>query len=156
MINVLFVCLGNICRSPMAEAVFNDKVRQLRLEDHLSSDSAGTSRYHIGSQPDPRTLDTLEAHSINHRHAARQAVTTDANNFKYILAMDHANFEDLKDTLPDDFEGLFLMRSFDEIEKDADVPDPYFGGNDGFEQVYQILDRSITAFIQFVRDKHHF
>jgi protein-tyrosine phosphatase len=135
----------------MAEGIFNDKIRKLGLQDKLSSDSAGTSRYHISAQPDERTLDTLKDHGISHQHAARQAISADADHFDYIIAMDRSNFEDLKSILPDEYKGLHLMREFDQEKRNADVPDPYFGGLSGFEDVYSILDRSMDELITFIR-----
>ncbi len=154
MINVLFVCLGNICRSPMAEGIFNDKIKRLGLTDQIRSDSAGTGDYHIGSQPDPRTIETLEKNNIQHRHAARQAISEDANEYDYILAMDSTNYQDLLFIFDMEVDGLLLMRHFDSTNVDSDVPDPYFGGIDGFDQVFKILDRSIDAFIKHIREKH--
>jgi protein-tyrosine phosphatase len=147
MKNVLFVCLGNICRSPMAEGIFKHKIKQLGLQSSIKSDSAGTAAYHVGEQPDPRTIQTLNKHNIEFRHAARQARTTDADKFDFIMAMDNQNYLDLKDILPSDFQGLYKMRDFDADDPGADVPDPYYGGSAGFDNVYQMLDRSIERFI---------
>ena len=148
IIKVLFVCLGNICRSPMAEGIFQHKVRYLHKPFDVSSDSAGTAAYHLGEDPDPRTMNTLKNHGIAFKHAARQAKTEDADTFDFILAMDQQNFADLKEILPDTYEGLFKMRDFDILKRGADVPDPYYGGNDGFEKVYEMLNRSIDHFIE--------
>ena len=88
---VLFVCLGNICRSPMAEGIFKNKIKQRGLEDQFASDSAGTSDWHIGESPDQRTLDTLDNHGIELMHQGRQATQDDAEEFDFILAMAQSN-----------------------------------------------------------------
>ncbi len=149
------MCLGNICRSPMAEGLFNAKIEKSGLGDSIKSDSAGTSTYHLGKQPDPRTLETLKKHGIIHHHRGRQVDFDDANRFDYIIAMDQYNFQDLKYMIPNGFKGLFLMRNFDHMEKGADVPDPYYGDPDGFEGVYRILDRSLDGLIRYIRDNHN-
>ncbi|MFY0599101.1 MAG: low molecular weight phosphotyrosine protein phosphatase [Cyclobacteriaceae bacterium] len=154
MIKVLFVCLGNICRSPLAEAIFNQKIKEKGLENVVSSDSAGTSNYHIGEQPDERSIQVSLNHNVPINHLGRQLVRKDGETFTYILAMDRSNHRNTIHTLNNTHEGLFLMRDFDPDETGADVPDPYYGGKDGFQEVYDILDRSIEKFIQFLKEKH--
>jgi protein-tyrosine phosphatase len=139
----------------MAEAVFANKLDQKGLTDQMSADSAGTSNYHIGGQPDPRTLQTLTKHKIQFTHAARQVSKNDAEIFHYIVAMDKTNYANLQDVLSDDYPGLKLMRDFDPLAKGADVPDPYYGGQDGFEQIYQIIDRSIEKLIEYIIEQNH-
>jgi len=154
MIKVVFVCLGNICISPLAEAIFNAHIKRKGLSDKFEADSAGTSNYHIGANPDSRSIATAVAHNIEIAHKGRQFHYLDGKRFDYILAMDKQNHRDIIHELGNKHEGLFLMREFDSKKKGADVPDPYYGGNDGFENVYQILDRSMGKFLDFVIAKH--
>ena len=136
----------------MAEGIFRHKVQQLGLSGDWGYDSAGTAAYHIGEPPDPRTMETLARHQIAFQHYARQVMPADAERFDYILAMDSQNLRDLRDILPPGYDGLYKMRDFDPRDPGADVPDPYYGGRDGFEKVYQMLDRSIDHFISQIRD----
>jgi protein-tyrosine phosphatase len=144
-IRVLFVCLGNICRSPLAEGVFAGLVRERGLDNRIACDSAGTSGWHIGDRPDPRTIETAEKHGLRLDHLGRKFVSGDFQRFDYILAMDRQNYADIR-SVPGyreyDPERLKLMRDYDDREPGGDVPDPYYGGMDGFEQVYGILHRS--------------
>ncbi|MFY0687026.1 MAG: low molecular weight phosphotyrosine protein phosphatase [Cyclobacteriaceae bacterium] len=144
--NVLFVCLGNICRSTMAEGIFKHKINQLGLS-HITADSAGTGAWHIGSNPDNRTMETLQKHGIRYTHKGRQVVADDAASFDFILAMDQSNYNDLIEILPNDYNNLHMIREFDP-EGHGDVPDPYYGGQSGFDNVYTLLERSIDAFIE--------
>jgi protein-tyrosine phosphatase len=154
MIKVLFVCLGNICRSPLAEAIFNQKVYQMGLQNQLSSDSAGTGAYHIGSDPDVRSIAVAKKHQTPIRHQARQITKKDGALFDYIIAMDDNNYRNITQILDQNYEGILLMRSFDIIETNSNVPDPYHGSIDDFEEVYQILDRSIENLISELRKNH--
>lgn len=154
MIKILFVCLGNICRSPLAEAIFNDKVSKKGFSDKMSSDSCGTANYHTGKLPDHRSVEIAEKNNIPIDHSARQFQVNDAKEFDYILAMDQSNYRNILHEISYKPDGLLLMRSFDLLGKDLDVPDPYYGGLDGFEDVYQILDRSIEKLIEFLIEKH--
>lgn len=154
MKKVLFVCLGNICRSPLAEAIFNDKIDKKGLKGSLEADSAGTSNYHIGDDPDHRTIQIAVKNKIPISHKGRQLHHSDSTKFEYILAMDSNNHWDIIQELEHAHAGLYLMRDFDPLDKGADVPDPYYGGEEGFENVYQILDRSMDAFLDFLIAKH--
>lgn len=146
MKKVLFVCLGNICRSPLGEAIFNSKVKELGYA--WVSDSAGTAAYHIGKNPDPRSIAVVLAHNIPIKHKARQFVKEDIEAFDYVLAMDQSNFNDMKQTIGGDRENLFLLREFDSLAMgDLDVPDPYYGGDEGFEEVFQMVSRSVDELI---------
>ena len=154
MINVLFVCLGNICRSPLAEAIFRHKISEHGLQDKISCDSAGTANYHVGDSPDPRTVEVAGKHSIPIYHTGRQFRRADGEAFDYMFAMDSSNYRNMVDEMGEEPPHLYLMRHFDFEDKGADVPDPYYGSGDGFELVYQILDRSLNEFMAFVKKEH--
>ncbi|WKN40556.1 low molecular weight protein-tyrosine-phosphatase [Tunicatimonas pelagia] len=156
MIRVLFVCLGNICRSPMAEAVFNSLVEKNGLAGLIDSDSAGTSDYHIGEPPDSRTMDVVQKYHLNLDHQGRQFTTHDFHKFNYIMAMDQSNLSNIKRLLPSQAsdDTIFLMRDFDDKAGAKNVPDPYWSEADGFEEVYQILLRSCQNFIDYLKKNH--
>ena len=148
---VLFVCLGNICRSPMGEGLFLHLLEERNLSDKYVVDSAGTANYHVGERPDNRMLRTAEEHGVYLPSKARHAVSSDFKYFDVILAMDQSNYDDLNQIKPNDATAdLLKMRDFDEEYKGGDVPDPYFGGADGFEEVFQILKRSCNNLIDFL------
>ena len=153
MVKVLFVCLGNICRSPLAEAIFNEKVKSAGLGRVFFSDSAGTSGYHVGERPDTRTVSVADKHHIPIDHFGQLFNTDLANEFDYIIAMDASNQSNIAKLIGQS-DRVMLMRRFDFLFPNADVPDPYYGGSDGFEEVYQILNRSINGFIDFLKENH--
>lgn len=158
MIRVLFVCLGNICRSPLAEGHFKKLIKDNNLTGKVFCDSAGTASYHLGSLPDKRTQANASGHGLALIHHARQFNTGDLHHFDYILAMDSSNLEDinyLKKAVKDSKAKIFLMRYFDPEAKNSGVPDPYSGGPSGFEEVYQILERSATNFMNFLIKEHN-
>ena len=157
MIKVLFVCLGNICRSPMAEGIFNAKIKGLGLEKSIKSDSAGTSDYHIGELPDERTIRCAEKNEVGIKHRGRQVHLTDFRDFTYIIAMDSSNLRNLEalklqSRFPD--KEIFLMRNFAAGETGLAVPDPYYGGEEDFENVYRILDAALDGFIGHLKVVH--
>ena len=157
MIKVLFVCLGNICRSPLAEGIFKNQVRIKGLTNQIECDSAGTSSYHAGADPDPRSCSTAQKYEIILDHRARQIIKKDFEAFDYILAMDQSNYDFILKMKVEEHIGskVFLMRKFDAILKDGlDVPDPYFGGIDGFEYVYEMLLRSSENFLNYIIKEH--
>lgn len=151
MKKILFVCLGNICRSPLAEAIFNEKVKKRGLSGQFSSDSAGTANYHVGASPDPRTIEVATNHNIPIQHKGQQFEKRHADEFHYLIAMDHSNLQKMNTEMGNSPESLFLMRYFDPEGKGLDVPDPYYGGKEGFDNMYQILDRSIDELMRFLQ-----
>lgn len=154
MIKVLFVCLGNICRSPLAEAIFQEKVRKSGLNDSIKCDSAGTARYHVGETPDPRTVETAQNHDIPIDHRGQQFKKNHQNEFDYLIAMDSSNYENMVREMGNKPDSLHMMRDFDSEGRGKDVPDPYYGGMNGFENIYQILDRSAEELLNKIRKDH--
>tara|TARA_B100001245_G_C22723819_1_gene351622 strand:+ start:191 stop:661 length:471 start_codon:yes stop_codon:yes gene_type:complete len=155
MIKIIFVCLGNICRSPLAEAIFQHKVNQKGLQDKISSDSAGTANYHVGDDPDTRSIAVAVKHDVPIQHKGQQFHHTHGEEFDYIMAMDQSNHRNIIHELGYKHEGLFLMRDFDPDGKGEEVPDPYYGGADGFENVYQMLDRSCDELLEYIVKEHN-
>ncbi len=148
MVKVLFVCLGNICRSPMAEAVFRHKVKQRGLDDQIEVDSAGTGHWHIGDPPHEGTRLILDQHQIDHQGIkARQVTPTDLNHYDWIIAMDEQNARDLKQIAPKGTEHkIKLLLDFLPASSSLNVPDPYFTGN--FEEVYHMIDQSCDYLLE--------
>ena len=139
MTNILMVCLGNICRSPLAEGILQSKLNP----ELFTVDSAGTSSYHIGNKPDPRSISTAKKHHIDiTKQRARQFTKQDFIDFDIIYAMDNSNFANIIALAKNDAQHskvkLILNESFP--DKNLDVPDPYYGGDNGFEKVYTLLE----------------
>ncbi|MEP4768804.1 MAG: low molecular weight protein-tyrosine-phosphatase [Roseibium sp.] len=136
MTSVLFVCLGNICRSPLAEGVFRSQVQNAGLSDRFLIDSAGTGGWHEGDPPDPRSIGIAARYDIDiSGQQARQITTVDFDTFDFILAMDHSNLSTLTARVGSQKGALRLFLN----QPPTDVPDPYYGGEDGFEEVYQMV-----------------
>ena len=138
---LLFVCLGNICRSPSAENIMNHLIEKANLSEHIVCDSAGTGGYHIGSPPDSRMTYAAKMRGINLKGSARKFQVEDFNNFDLILTMDKENY---RDVLRLDSAGKYgdkvkLMCDFCRHFDVQEVPDPYYGGSDGFDYVIEIL-----------------
>jgi protein-tyrosine phosphatase len=147
---ILFVCLGNICRSPLGEAVMRSLAAEHpKLAQRLEIDSAGTSAYHVGEPPDARMREVAEAAGVSMvGQRSRQVQAADFDSFDLILAMDGANLEDLESQAPADCHAqIRLMRSYDS-QAGEDVPDPYYGGERGFHEVFEIVHRSCSALVE--------
>jgi protein-tyrosine phosphatase len=151
--SVLFVCLGNICRSPTAEGVFRKLAADAGLIDRLHIDSAGTAGYHQGAPPDARAMDAANRRGFELSGLrARRVVADDFERFDLILAMDRENLEDLRHAAPDGTRAeLRLLLEFSADVSDPDVPDPYYGGRNGFEQVLDLVSEACTGLLEDVR-----
>ncbi len=154
-IKVLFVCLGNICRSPTAEGVMRHKVRQAGLEAHILLDSAGTGGWHVGKAPDPRMQQAaLERGYDLSTLRARQVSAEDLQTFDYVLAMDDSNYSDLKHLAGSQAHAK-LQRLLDYGATGlTQVPDPYYGGEAGFFQVIDLIEQACDALLDHLRTTH--
>lgn len=148
-IRILFVCMGNICRSPTAEAVFRHVVHEEGLDDAFEIDSAGTGGWHVGDPPDGRMNETATRHGVPLNGEARQLSADDLDRFDHILAMDRDNLHDILFLDPSGEGGdhVRLFREYDPSPDDFQVPDPYYGGPEGFENVYGIVERTARALL---------
>ncbi len=153
-ISVLFVCLGNICRSPAAEAIFINLLEKKGLTDGFIVDSAGTGSWHIGKKADSRMRIAAQRRDINILSRARQITSKDFEEYNYILAMDDSNFkniQDLKNKKPStDFATVKKIQDFRSVFNEPEVPDPYFGGDEGFDYVLDILEDSVNGFLESI------
>tara|TARA_B100000686_G_scaffold50105_1_gene53792 strand:- start:2974 stop:3462 length:489 start_codon:yes stop_codon:yes gene_type:complete len=158
MIKVLFVCMGNICRSPTAEAVFRHQAKISEFGNKILVDSAGTHNYHIGESPDERAQNIARLHGYDMKDIrARQFNIKDFDNFKYILAMDKNNFTMLNNICPPHHSHKLEMfmqysKNFSEYEE---VPDPYFGGQKGFEKVLKLIEDAGAGLLQRINTTHN-
>ncbi|KZM51314.1 low molecular weight protein-tyrosine-phosphatase [Labrenzia sp. OB1] len=150
--SVLFVCLGNICRSPLAEGIFRTLVDESGQGDLFTIDSAGTGAWHIGNPPDPRSIDIAAKHGIDlSAQRARQVVSADFTRFDTILAMDAANLAALGSEESSRTAHIRLLLN----DPPKDVPDPYFGGPDGFEHVYRLVRSGCEKFLDTLDRPEH-
>ncbi|MEM9280927.1 MAG: low molecular weight protein-tyrosine-phosphatase [Verrucomicrobiota bacterium] len=148
---LLFVCLGNICRSPSAENVMRHLVIDEGLDEAFEIASAGTAGWHIGNPPDSRMTAAATARGIPMTGRARQAEAKDFSEFDWIFAMDQSNYEDLlalREQCEYPTARLVLFCEFCESHEESEVPDPYYGGPEGFEKVLDLLEDGCAAFLQ--------
>ncbi|WP_462409582.1 low molecular weight protein-tyrosine-phosphatase [Neobacillus sp. Marseille-QA0830] len=153
MINVLFVCLGNICRSPMAEALFRDLVKKENLTDKITVDSAATSSWHIGDPPHQGTLKILKQYHISSEGLmGRQLTKQDFDKFDYIVGMDINNVRDIA-KMTGQPNHPKILRLLDLTKDKKDVPDPYYTGN--FEETYELVSEGCQALLEKIRKEHN-
>ena len=156
MVKICFVCLGNICRSPTAEGVMRHLIEGEGLSHAIEIDSAGTAAYHAGESPDARSTAHAARRGVRLEGRARQFVAADWQRFDLVLAMDQSNYEDLERQAPGEYvKRLRLFRSFDPSSKpNASVPDPYYGGDRGFEEVLDLCEAACLGLIEHLRQHH--
>ena len=157
VVKISFVCLGNICRSPLAQGIFQDLVNREKLDQNIFISSAGTGNWHIGNLPDERMRQTALSKGIKLESRAQQFQSEDFNRFNLVLAMDRSNLARLKEIVPSNLppDKLMLFRSFDpESNGEQDVPDPYYGGAKGFDEVYRMVERTCPKILSYT--KSHF
>ncbi|MCR8914050.1 low molecular weight phosphotyrosine protein phosphatase [Marinobacter panjinensis] len=153
-VKVLFVCLGNICRSPSAEGVFRKVVQQAGLEDRITIDSCGTGGWHVGKAPDSRAIAAARTRGIDIGHLrARQFCSDDLDQYDYVLVMDRQNLADVRDVWRQNggTEPLLFLQ-FGGSEHD-EVPDPYYGGDQGFEHVLDLINEASEGLLRHIREQ---
>ena len=153
---ILFVCLGNICRSPAAEGIFKQKIKDRDLEKFFMVDSAGTGGWHVGNLADPRMRETALSRGIELTSRSRKIAESDLYEFDHILVMDNDNLEAVKSLIKDRKDPvnskIKLILSYSKNFKLDEVPDPYYGGQNGFDQVIDLLDDAIDGLIDSLMD----
>jgi protein-tyrosine phosphatase len=157
-VRLLFVCLGNICRSPTAEGVMRRLIADAGLEDTVTVDSAGTGGWHAGSPPDERATAAARARGVVLDGRARQVTAADFDRFDLLVAMDASNRRDLECLAPNAAarRKVVALREFDPLAVEAgelEVPDPYYGGDDGFEHVLDVVERACRGLLRHVREQ---
>ena len=153
---ILFVCLGNICRSPAAEGIFNQKIKERDLENFFVVDSAGTGGWHVGNLPDQRMRTTALSRGIELTSRARQIEENDLYEFDHILVMDKDNLHAVKSLIKGKSHPvnskIKLILSYSKDSQLDEVPDPYYGGQNGFDMVLDLLDKAIDGLIDSLTD----
>ena len=156
-VKVIFVCLGNICRSPLADGLMHHKVKERGLEEYFEIDSAGTYAGHAGEKADARMRSTSEKYGVHLASIARQFLTEDFDRFDYIIVMDDSNFNNVTRLTKDEnhLAKVTKLRAFDNQTSNKDVDDPYYGGISGFENCFQIVAESVDNFIDQLIQTHN-
>ena len=154
--SILFVCMGNICRSPTAEGIFRHMLAKKNISDNFELDSAGTHAYHIGAAPDSRAQATAVARGIDLSDLkGRKVEFSDFEQFDFVLAMDKDNYSILKEMCPPDkYQKLNLFLDFAKDLDIEEVPDPYYGGTGGFEKVFDMLEQASLGLIEHIENKN--
>ena len=155
-VKVLFVCMGNICRSPTAQGVFEKLVNEHALAEQILIDSAGTHAYHIGEVPDARASAAALRRGIDlSTQRARRVSPADFELFDYVLAMDSSNYADLSELcMPEQNPKLRLFLEFASVPGTTEVPDPYYGGATGFERVLDLIEEASAGLLETIRRQH--
>ena len=155
MVRILFVCMGNICRSPLAQGVFEGVLRREGLESQVFVDSAGTGHWHVGSSPDDRAMDAAALRGVDiSSQRARRIVPEDCQDFDYILTMDEYNYRTVA-ALCRDRAMVRPFLDFATTSPESEVPDPYSGGPDEFEHVLDLIEEASEGLLQEIRAQHH-
>ena len=155
-IHIVFVCLGNICRSPSAQGILEKLIADAGLENKITVDSCGTAAFNVGKNPDPRAIAACErsGYSIE-KQIARQIHADDYANANYIISMDNINMMSVKAWAPDDYSGtLSLFMRYGGSSEHAQVPDPYYHEADKFDGTVKVLEKAAIGLLKFVREKH--
>lgn len=155
-VSVLFICMGNICRSPTAHGVFRALVEREGLSDSIVTDSAGTIAYHVGEPPDRRARETAVKRGIDLSDLrARKAISEDFECFDYLMAMDRDNYRDLMAICPPGYEDrLHLFMDFAPQRPEKEVPDPYYGGVAGFDRVFDMVEEASRGLLDHILQQH--
>ena len=155
MVKVLFVCLGNICRSPSAEGVFRALVEDQGLSETIGVDSAGTSSWHIGQQPDSRAQAAARRRGIDlSTLRCRQVKPADFETFDYVIGMDRSNFADLSSLAAGARDRVHMFLDFAPETGVKEVPDPYYGGDGGFDEVLDLIEAASKGLLEDIRQNH--
>ncbi|MDH4018274.1 MAG: low molecular weight phosphotyrosine protein phosphatase [Xanthomonadales bacterium] len=155
MINILFVCMGNICRSPSAEGFFIRALQDSKIRGQVSTDSAGTHSYHVGHPPDSRAVSTALDFDVDiSQLRARKVDASDFNRYDLIIAMDRSNFEDLQRIQPAGSKAdLQMMMQYHPEARPDEVPDPYYGGMDGFTYMCKLLESATRGLLNDIEGR---
>jgi protein-tyrosine phosphatase len=156
MVKVLFVCMGNICRSPTAHGVFRALVENEGLSQAIEIDSAGTHAYHVGSAPDRRAQATAQERGIDISDlVARRVEPDDFDLFDFVVAMDQDNYMSLSEICPDQHvDKIYMFMDFADHMRTREVPDPYYGGASGFDRVFDLVEAASEGLLQEIRQRH--